>query len=82
MEPISRSTYARCHGDRGAESNFFDLHVLHLLSERGAEDLIAIAEQIPRDFIKRKCLAQLLCRPFRRGMRGDIKMNHPTSVVR
>jgi hypothetical protein len=35
-----------------------------------AENLIAIAEPVSRDLIKRKCLAQLLCCPFRRGMLG------------
>jgi len=42
---------------------------------------MAIAEQIARDLIKRKGLAQLLCRPFRGGMRGYIKMHDPTPVM-
>lgn len=61
---------------------FLNLHVLYLLSEGIAENLIAIAEQIARDLIKRKSLAQLLRRSFRGGMRGDIKVHHPTPVVR
>src|SRR5216683_613801 len=51
-------------------------------SRKVSENLIAIAEQIARDLIKRKCFAQLLCRPFRRGMRGDIKMDYPAPVMR
>src|SRR6266853_3165773 len=62
--------------------HFLNLHVLYLLSEGVADNLIAIAQQIARDLIKRKCLAQLLCRPFRRGMRGDIKVDYPTAVMR
>jgi hypothetical protein len=49
---------------------FPNLHAPYLLSEDVAENLIAIAEQVSRDLIKRKCLAQLLCCPFRRGMLG------------
>src|SRR5258706_16290389 len=65
----------------GSGEHFLNLHVPYLLSEGVAENLIAIAEQIARDLIKRKCLAQLLCRPFRRGMRGDIKVDYPTAVM-
>jgi hypothetical protein len=32
--------------------------------------------------IKRKGLAQVLCRPFRGVMRGDVKVHHPTAVMR
>jgi hypothetical protein len=46
-----------------------------------AENLIAIAKQVARDLVKRKCFAQLLRRPFRRGMRGDIKVDYPPPVM-
>src|SRR5713101_1752683 len=72
--PLPRRSRSREH--------FLSVHVLYLLSESVAENLIAIAEQIARDLIKRKCFAQLLCRPFRRGMRGDIKMDYPAPVMR
>jgi hypothetical protein len=61
---------------------FLNLHVLYLLSESIAENLIAIAEQIAGNLIKRKGLAQLVSRPFRGGMRGDIEVHHPTPVMR
>src|SRR6266849_9034076 len=62
--------------------HFLHLHILYLLSEAVAENRIAIAEQIARDLIKRKCLAQLLCRPFRGGMCGDIKVDYAAPVMR
>src|SRR5712691_8568527 len=74
VSPLPRRSRSREH--------FLNLHVSYLLSEGVAENLIAIAEQIARDFIERKCLAQLLCRPFRRGMRGDIKVDHAAPVMR
>jgi hypothetical protein len=51
-------------------------------SESVTENPVAIAEQIARDSIKWKCLAQLLCRPFGRRVRGDIEVEHPTPVMR
>src|SRR5258708_17265692 len=64
-----------------SREHFLNVHVLYLLPEGVAENPVAIAEQIARGLIERKCFAQLLCRPFRRGVRGDIKVDHPAPVM-
>src|SRR5260370_7640958 len=61
--------------------NFLDPHGLHVLPKFTAEDAVAVSQQVPRDLFKRKCLAKLLPRPLRGGMRGHVEMHDPSSVV-
>jgi hypothetical protein len=40
MHPITRSTYARCHGDRGADKDLLDSHGIQIRFKRGAKDAV------------------------------------------
>jgi len=66
---------ARCR------QHFVDAHVSHLLPEVFAEDSIAVTQQVARQLVKRKCLPQLLSRPFSRRVSGHIEVNNATAVM-
>src|SRR5215475_10102379 len=61
--------------------NFLDPHGLHVLPKFPAEDAIAVSQQVPRDLFKRKCRAELLPRPLRSRVRGQVEMHDPSSIV-
>lgn len=80
MEPIRRSAYAFCHGERGA------------VSTRGCPFLprgpdlreggITIPNEVLRDLVSRKRLAELLGGPCRRRMGRDRDVHDAASFVR
>jgi len=53
-----------------------------LAAELVAEDFVAVAQQIPRDLLKRKRLPQLLRGPLRGRMSRYVKVHHPTPLMR
>ena len=65
----------RCRQD------FANAHVSRLFSEVITEDRFAVAEQIPRELLKGKCLPQLLSRPLRCWVGGHIEMQNATPVM-
>ena len=46
-----------------------------------AVDAVAIMEQVAWGRVPREGLGNLLCRPFRGGMGGDVEMNHAAAMV-
>jgi len=66
---------ARCR------QNFADAHISHLFSELVAEDSIAVAQQIARELGEGKCFPQLLSRPLRGRVGGNVKVQNATAVM-
>jgi len=66
---------ARCR------QNFADAHISHLFSELVAENSIAVAQQIARELGKGKCFPQLLSRPLRGRVGGNVKVQNATAVM-
>jgi len=66
---------ARCR------QNFADAHISHLFSEVVAEDSIAVAQQVARELGKGKCLPQLLSRPLRGRVVGNVEVQNATAVM-
>ena len=62
--------------------HLLDPQIYNLLAELAAKYAIPIAEQILWRLIERKCFPQLLRRPLRRRMGGDVEMHDPPSIVR
>src|SRR6266511_1718049 len=60
---------------------FFNAHMLEPLPKEGAIDTVAIAQQIPRHCVPRKCLDHLLRRPLGGGMLGDVNVYDTSSFV-
>jgi len=56
-------------------------HRLHVLAKLTAENAVAVSKHVSRDLVKRECLSQLLRRPFRSGVRGDVEMDDTSAVV-
>jgi hypothetical protein len=61
--------------------HFLDTHISHLSSEVITEDRIAVAEQVPRELVKWKCLPQLLSRPLGGRVGGHIEVQNATAVM-
>ena len=76
--PITRSAYARCHGD-SRRKHFPDAHFLDLSGEIVAKDAIPIAQQIAWRRVPWERVAELLGGPFRSGMSRNTEMEDPTS---
>src|SRR5215831_16588058 len=66
---------ARCRQD------FADAHVSHLFSEVVAEDRIAVAQQVTGELGKGKCLPQLLSRPLRGRVGGNVEVQNAAPVM-
>ena len=66
---------ARCRQD------FADAHVSHLFSEVIAEDRIAVAQQVARELGKGKGLPQLLSRPLRGRVGGNVEVQNAAAVM-
>ena len=66
---------ARCRQD------FADAHVSHLFSEVSAEDSIAVAQQVTGELGKGECRPQLLSRPLRGRVGGDVKVQNAAPVM-
>jgi hypothetical protein len=82
IEPITRSTYARCQGERGGRQHFFDVHVSHLFSEVLAKDAVAVAQQIARDLVKGEGFSQLLTNPLSGWMATHVEVKNPPTIMR
>jgi len=73
---MNRSTYAFCHGERGARKDFLNPHRLRGVRPTG-ERVIAISDDIARRLVPRERFAELLTRPRRRWVFG-----HRTCTMR
>src|SRR5207245_3075092 len=81
IEPITRSAYAFCHGERGANHRLPDLQRLGLARKALSIDLVAVPDQIAGRFLQPARLKQLESRPFRSRMLRDIEMHQPAPAV-
>src|SRR5262245_44201020 len=79
-DPISRSTYAFCHGERAAV-NFVNVHRLRRRGPR-MERGVAIANKIARRVVPGERLAELLRRPRRSRMIGDADVHVAPTLMR
>jgi hypothetical protein len=61
--------------------DFANAHISHSFSEVIAKDPIAVSQQVTRELVKGECLPQLLSRPLRGWMGGDIEVQNATSVM-
>jgi len=61
--------------------DFTDTHALHALPEHVTVDRVAIAEEIGRGGVVREGVHDLLGRPGRGGMLGDIEVEDAPAVV-
>jgi len=59
----------------------FDVHAFDAFPEVVPIDIIAVADHVPRSFIERKGLDDLLSCPLRGGIGGDIEVNHLPAIV-
>src|SRR5262245_46883843 len=66
---------------RSAE-NFLDIHYRDLIAELLPIDAISISQQISGCRIKGKPLEDLLARPFGCRVRGNVKMDNTSSIMR
>src|SRR5215471_13306732 len=82
MVPITRSTQARCQGDRGAESTCLMPIAFTCVTKSAPKIRSAIAQQIARRSLPRESLSQLLGSPLSRRMSGDAKVQNAPPVVR
>ena len=81
MVPITRSTYARCHGDRGVDSTLPDAHRIYLIHKVLSKDAITVPEQILWCVLPWKRFAHLLRCPFRSWMCRDREMIDASPIV-
>ena len=81
MEPMTRSAYAFCHGERGAvRTSWMPIPVT--VGPIPAKGVITIANEIPRHLVPRKRLTELLGGPRRRGMAGDGHVYDAATLMR
>src|SRR5436309_14623641 len=78
---LTRSTYALCQGERGADRTSQMPMSRTCFLEVVAEDRIAVAQQGAGKFGKGKGLPQLLDYPFRGWVGGHIEMQNAASVM-
>src|SRR6516162_1790673 len=71
----SLPTRARCR------QNFADTHISHLFPEVSAENSIAVAQQVARKLGEGKGLPQLLSRPLRGRVGGNVEVQNATAVM-
>ena len=71
IDPISRSAKPFCQGEAGAVGLSPDAHGAHSACDDAALDLVAIADEVARSLIPRKCLYDLARNPFRGRVRCD-----------
>src|ERR1700674_2186595 len=65
---------------RGTE-DLLDAHALHAAVKHGPINRVPVPQQVLRGAIPRKGLDDLLSRPVRGGIRGDIEMDDAPSVM-
>src|ERR1700674_5835468 len=66
----------------GCGENFLDFHVCDLPAEIIPEDGVTIAQQVAREYFKRKRFSQLLSRPLCRWVGGHIEVENAPAVMR
>ena len=76
----NRSTNAFCQGACGAVSTS-SMPIAFAPGAQGVECMIAIVDQIARRLVPRKCLSQLLGRPYCRRMRRDRDVPDASAIV-
>ena len=81
MDPISRSTYARCHGARGAERTCLIPIAFTCAVNSWPKIPVSVPQQITRHPVPGKRLAKLLSGPLRGGMRRNCEMNDAPAIV-
>ena len=78
---MTRSTYAFCHGDRGAVRTAC-VFIPAMVVAHVCKDRIAIVEEIPRRLVLRKDIPKLLRRPRRCWTLGDRHVGDSSTVMR
>src|SRR6516164_5414758 len=68
-------------GTARRRENFRDAHALDTMAERLAVDLVAIPEEIGWRRVVREGLHDLLGRPGRGGVLGDVEVDDPAAMV-
>jgi len=66
---------ARCR------QHFADAHISHLFSEVSAENSIPVAQQVARELDEGKGLPQLLSRPLRGRVGGNVEVQNAAAVM-
>ena len=80
MEPISRSAYAFCQGERGAVRTSSMPMARRRRRTRGKR-MIAIVNEIARRYVLGKRLTELLGRPRRRRTLGDRDVHDAAALM-
>ena len=81
IEPISRSTYGICQGDRAAVSTSVICMFGCQCPEGLTIDSITVPKHVARRRVPRECLHQLLRRPLRSRMFGHVEMHHSSAFM-
>ena len=68
-------------GTSRSDSDLLDVHRCCTIPKRLAVDPVPVAQQEPGSRFPREGFADLLCRPLRRGMGGNVEMQNPASIV-
>src|SRR3979411_384133 len=76
IDPISRSATPFCQGEAGAGG----LSRMPMARNDAAIDPVAIADEVVRSLIPRKCLRDLTCNPFGRGICCDVDPDEVSAV--
>ena len=82
MDPISRSTYGFCHGDRGAEITSSIPQGFRHGYPVTTVDRIAVAQKISAPVVPGKSLPDLLHGPFVAGVFGHLKVQYAAPRMR
>ena len=81
MEPISRSAYAFCHGERGAV-RISSMPIACCGGHPSGEGGITIVHHVPRRLVPRERFAEVVAPSRRRGVVGGGDVHDPTALVR
>src|SRR6267378_4516834 len=81
MDPITRSTYARCQGERGADRTS-QMPMSRTCSRKSSPKMASRSrKEVARELGKGKCLAQLLSGPICGRVGGHIEVQDATPVM-
>jgi hypothetical protein len=81
IEPISRSTWPFCQGDRAGGRTIADSHRTNAARICWAECRVAVADQVAWRFIPGESLSHLSGDPFGARMSGDAEPYQPPTLM-
>ena len=81
MEQITRSTYARCQGERGVDTTSSIPMSRTCSREVLAVNRIAIPQQVAWELVKRESVPQLLAGPLGGWVLGNVKVEDATTIM-